>query len=132
MFSNYYNACNLENAIADVNCLIKKIAKGQYVVFNGSSNTSRGTKKATFTNFNTQMNFGYSSFIGIAQSTVTTGNNVTVKTQGATDGNQTGLVNGSPVYLDSTTGNIATGGESPSATQKQIGVATSTTKVLIQ
>ena len=132
LFSNYYNACNLENAIADVNCLIKKIAKGQYVVFNGSSNTSRGTKKATFTNFNTQMNFGYSSFIGIAQSTVTTGNNVTVKTQGATDGNQTGLVNGSPVYLDSTTGNIATGGESPSATQKQIGVATSTTKVLIQ
>ena len=130
-FTEYFAACNLEGASSECNNKLINRGGSDYVILNATNNTSRGTKKASIVNFNENQNFAFSSFLGIAQATVSTNGAVTVKTQGATDSNQTNLSVGQPVLIDSTTGNISSG-TNPSASQKQIGIAPTSTKIIIQ
>lgn len=130
-FTDYFETCSVETANSVCNHQLKNIGGTQYLIQNATSNSSKGNKKASIVNFGENQNYAFSSFLGIAQATVNTNGAVSVKTQGATDSNQTNLSVGQPVLIDSTTGNISSG-TNPSASQKQIGIAPTSTKILIQ
>ena len=131
-FTEYYSSCSNETAGTTLSKQIKpKGNDGDYIIMEATTSSSKGNGKASLINFSLQKNNAFNSYIGIAQSTVLTNDVVTLKTQGATDSNQSGLTVGDGVLIDSATGDISSG-SSTSATKKQIGVAPTSTKIILQ
>ena len=100
-------------------------------IYNNFNDTAYGNGKNSLKDFGILRENYADNFIGIAQSDVTATNSVVLKTYGNVDSNQSGLTTGQLVALNKTTGAISTG-QSVSASDKEIGVSTGTTKFIIK
>ena len=130
-FTNYFASCGVDSAGSDCNTYIHDKGNSEYILINNSASSSFGTKKASLINIGVEQNLGFDAYIGIAQSQVALDDVVSIKMAGSVDSNQTGLVVGTPVVVNGTTGAISST-TSVSSTDKQIGVAPTTTTVILQ
>ena len=103
------------------------------IVTSASNNdTTSSNHYALFTTWSAGNVLANDTYIGIAQSSVSADASVTVKLAGTEDANQSGLTTGQVAQINKSTGAISTTGVSVvTSTHKEIGVASSATKVIL-